>query len=178
MAQTYSKAARSLHWISFVLIMALWPMGKIMDDDSTGFSGAGLYSIHIWVGLIVCALTIVRVVMHFTQPQPPELPMPRWERILFVANHWGLYLMLALASISGIVMLVSAGMLPLPGETFKPSVFEDNAEGPSGLHESVTTLFLALAIMHVAGVIYYQWAHGRTMRRMGLPVGEPLDAAS
>ncbi len=178
MAQTYSKAARSLHWVSFVLIMALWPMGKIMDDDSTGFTGPGLYTMHIWIGLVVCVLTLARVVMHFTATQPPALPMPRWERVLFVANHWGLYLTLALASITGIVMLVSAGMLPLPGETYKPSVFENKAEGPADLHESVTTVFLALAIMHVVGVVYYQWAHGRTLRRMGVPIGEPLEQAS
>ncbi len=168
----YPRIVISLHWIYAVLILILWPLGKVMSGrEST--DDAGLYTAHIWIGLVVCVLTIVRVVAHFATAAPPELPMPRWERILFVANHWLLYGLLALLSVSGIAMLFMTSNLPLPGETYKPTVFENQAEGPSEIHETFSTLFLLMLIMHVGGVIYYQWQHGRTLRRMGIPVGEP-----
>ncbi len=169
----YPRIVISLHWISAVLILILWPLGKIMGGRES-IEDAGLYTGHIWIGLVVCVLTIVRVAVHFATSAPPELPMPRWERILFVANHWLLYSLLALLSMSGIAMLVLASILPMPGDSYKPTMFENLAEGPSEVHETFSTLFLFMLIMHVGGVVYYQWQHGRTLRRMGVPVGDPL----
>jgi len=165
----YPTRSIRLHWISALLIISMWPMGKFfMDDDATGFTGPGLYAIHIWMGLIVFVLTIVRVFIHFRGPKPPTLDMPRWEHVLFVLNHYGLYICLLLASLTGVGMLLSVGTLPLPGTSFNVKEFEDVAA--ADLHEGPATILMFLFVMHVAGVLYYQIKHGRTLKRMGLPV--------
>ena len=166
----YPNRSIRLHWISALLVISMWPMGKFfMDEDSTGFTGSGLYALHIWMGLIVFALTIVRVVIHFRGPKPPTLDMPAWERALFVLNHYGLYICLLLASMTGIGMLLSTGNLPLPGQSLDIGEFEDAQA--AGLHEAVTIVLMFLFVMHVVGVLFYQFTSGRTLRRMGLPVG-------
>lgn len=88
--------------------------------------------------------------------------MPRWEKILFVANHYLLYILLFLLSLSGIVMLISAGSLDA-------TALAKN-DGPSAQHETASTVFLIMFVLHVAGVIFYQVKNGKTLKRMGVPV--------
>ncbi len=167
----YSQLSIGLHWLSALLVLSLWPMGKIMDQDDVGFRGAGLYSIHIWVGLVVCSLTILRAVHHLSSAKPERLAMPRWQRILFVLNHYGLYLVLLAASLTGIGMLLRAGFLPRPFSSFKPIIFE-RSNGPTELHETISTVFMLLFVLHIVGVVSHQATHGRTLRRMGVPIGD------
>lgn len=166
-SNTYSRAGVSLHWISALLILSMWPIGKLMDDDA---ATSKLYTFHIWLGLLITVLTLARVVLHFRQVQPDTLDMPRWEAILFKANHVGLYLMAFLSCGSGVAMLVQAGSLPLPGTPAKPKLFDDLA--PAEFHELPANLIMLLFLMHVAGVIFFQVTKGKTLRRMGVPIGD------
>lgn len=158
----YDKATVRFHWISATAIIAMWPIGKIMThliDKPSQF----LYSVHIGLGLVVAALTLARVVWIFRTRRPEELEMPRWEKILFVANHYVLYGLLGLLSLSGIVMLISAGGLD--------AVALRKGDGPKDQHELASTVFLIMFVMHVAGVVHYQVKKGKTLRRMGVPIG-------
>jgi cytochrome b561 len=140
----------------------MWPIGKIMThlvDKPSQF----LYSVHIGLGLVVATLTLARVIWVFRRQRPEELEMPRWETILFVANHYILYGLLGLLSLSGIVMLVSAGGFD--------AVALRKGDGPNDQHKLVSTVLLLMFVMHVAGVVYCQVRKGKTLRRMGLPIG-------
>ena len=165
--KTYSRAGVTLHWVSALLILAMWPLGKLMDDDA---AASKLYTLHIWLGLLVTVLTLSRVFLHFRQEQPDPLQMPRWEAILFKINHLGLYLMAFLSCGSGVAMLILAGSLPLPGTPAKPKLFDDLR--PAEFHEIPANIIMLLFLMHVAGVIYFQVTKGKTLRRMGVPIGE------
>ncbi len=165
--KTYSRAGVTLHWVSALLILSMWPLGKLMDDDA---ATSKLYTLHIWLGLTVTVLTLTRVFLHFRQDQPDPLAMPRWEAILFKINHLGLYLMVLLSSGSGIAMLIQAGHLPLPGTPATPKLFDDLR--PAEFHEIPANLMMLLFLMHVAGVVFFQFTKGKTLRRMGVPIGD------
>ncbi len=139
----------------------MWPIGKIMAAG--GPPSSILYSVHVGLGLVVAAITVARIIWIFLTERPEELEMPRWERILFVANHYVLYGLLLLLAVSGIAMLLAAG-------TFEAQALAKN-DGPSDQHEVISTVFLLMFVMHVAGVVYYQVKKGRTLRRMGVPIG-------
>ena len=160
MANTYSKAVIRFHWATAVAIIAMWPIGKIMVNGKP--PSQFLYSVHVGLGLIVAAATLVRVVYVLRSERPEELEMPRWEKILFVANHYLLYGLLGVLSLTGIAMLLSAG-------TFEAIPLAKN-QGPSAQHEIASLIFLLLFVMHVAGVVYYQVKQGKTLRRMGVPL--------
>lgn len=157
----YDRPTVIFHWVSAIVILAMWPIGKIMTHSS-GEPSTALYSTHVGLGLAVSAITVARVIWIFRRRRPAELPMPRWERILFVANHYVLYGLLLLLSLSGIAMLLAAG-------SFDAVALSKN-DGPSGQHEVVSTIFLLMFVMHVAGVVYYQVRKGATLRRMGVPI--------
>ncbi len=164
---TYSKRAIRLHWISALLILIEWPLGKF-GVDGDGSTTDLVNALHIWIGLAVCGLTIWRVVYHFTGPKVEDLPMPTWEKWLFKINHTILYLALLGASLTGVAMLVSSGQLPPFTGSVKMEMLEEATGGE--LHEAPTTVLMFMFVMHVAGVVYYQVLHGRTLRRMGVPV--------
>ena len=159
---TYGRLGIFLHWVTAALILTLWPLGKLMEDGPDW-----LYTLHIWLGLLVCGLTLVRVWWHFTQPKPEKLEMPRWEQVLFVANHYGLYIVLLLSSFSGIGILLAVGGLP-PFTDFDIETAGDSQ--PGEFHETPANLMMLLLIMHVAGVLYYQFTKGKTLKRMGVKI--------
>ncbi len=156
----YNKGSVIFHWATAAAIVAMWPIGKIMV--STRPPSPLLYSIHIGLGLIVAGITLARVIWVLLSDRPEHLEMPRWERALFVVNHYTLYGLLALLSVSGIAMLLAAG-------TFDTYALAKN-DGPRDQHEIASTVFLLMFVMHVAGVVYYQVRKGSTLRRMGLPI--------
>ena len=157
----YNKGSVLFHWASAVAIIAMWPIGKIMV--STNPPSQILYSVHVGLGLVVAGVTLARVVWILRTDRPEELEMPRWERLLFVANHYILYGLLVLLSASGIAMLLAAG-------GFDAQALAKN-DGPTDQHELASLAFLAMFIIHVAGVVYYEVRKGRTLRRMGVPIG-------
>lgn len=139
----------------------MWPIGKIMTAGDPPSSI--LYSVHVGLGLVVAAITVARIIWIFRTDRPERLEMPHWERILFAANHYILYGLLLLLAVSGIAMLLAAG-------SFDAQALAKN-DGPSGQHEAASTIFLLMFVMHIGGVVYYQVKRGRTLRRMGLPIG-------
>lgn len=161
LAATYNTATVRLHWASAIALIAMWPIGKLMAQTA-GKPSQFLYSVHIGLGLVVAAVTLMRVVVVIRSERPEDLEMPRWEKILFVANHYALYGLLGLLSLSGIVMLVSA-------EGFDAIALR-KGDGPNDQHELASTLFLVMFVMHVARVVYYQVKKGKTLRRMGVPI--------
>ena len=158
----YDRSAIRFHWVSAALILMLWPIGKIMV--SSGSPSSILYSVHVGLGLVVAAVTVGRVVWVWRGTRPEALDMPRGERILFVANHYLLYALLLALSLSGIAMLVAAG-------SFDATALAKN-DGPSSQHEFASTVFLVMFAMHVVGVVLYQIKKGKTLRRMGVPIGD------
>ena len=156
----YDRATVIFHWASALAILALWPIGKLMTRTET--PNAVLYPLHVIIGLGVAAATIGRVIWVVRHQRPEHLEMPRWEKILFVANHYVLYIVLFFLSLTGIVMLVSTGSLD--------AIALAKNDGPSTQHEIASTVFLVMFVMHVGGVIYYQVKNGRTLKRMGVPV--------
>ncbi len=159
----YDKGAISFHWASAALILALWPIGKIMASSS-GTPSSILYTVHVALGLTVAAVTVGRVVWILRGQRPQALDMPRWEKTLFVANHYLLYGLLLVLSLSGIAMLLAAG-------SFDAIALRKN-DGPRDQHELASTVFLLMFVMHVAGVVYHQAKKGKTLRRMGVPIGD------
>ncbi|MCP4304369.1 MAG: hypothetical protein GY926_27195 [bacterium] len=158
---SYDKTAVVFHWASAAAILLLWPIGKIMTH--TGETpNTVLYPLHVIIGLAVALTTVARVIWVLRHERPEELEMPRWEKILLVANHYVLYILLLLLSMSGIVMLLSAGSLD--------ALALAKNKGPRDQHELASTVFLVMFVMHVGGVIYYQVKNGRTLKRMGVPV--------
>jgi cytochrome b561 len=156
----YGNATIRFHWVTAIAIITMWPIGKIMVGGKP--PSQFLYSVHAGLGLVVASVTLVRVFWVLRTERPEQLEMPRLEKTLFVANHYVLYGLLGVLSLTGIVMLFAAG-------SFDAIALAKN-DGPSQQHEIAALVFLLMFVMHVAGVVYYQVKKGKTLQRMGVPL--------
>ncbi len=157
----YGKVARLLHWISALLIIVLWIMGKVMTNSEV----ASLYKTHVALGLLVLVLTAVRIVWFFVDNHPTDLPMLGWQKQAFVWNHRLILLVtiLLVSSGVGILLLSEIGLSPA---NVTPDLIQDVP--PLGVHHFSSLLMALLFLMHVGGVLRYQFTKGDTLGRMGI----------
>ncbi len=162
----YNRTAQILHWLSALLIIGLAAAGTVMVrlDDSVALKTT-MYRTHTFVGTLVLLLTLARIVWIFVGKRPSALEMPKWEKQAFVWNHRLLYVILLLLTFSGIGMLLASG-ISLPPTGLVPADIQDVSARQG--HNIFSKVFLALFVMHLGGVFYYQFTKGDTLSRMGV----------
>ena len=166
----YSRPAITLHWLSALLIISLWPMGKIMTRNKDASWAANTIKAHTIIGLVVGVFTAIRLIVHWTGPKIDKLDMPGWERVLFRINHLLLYVAMITSVATGLLMYREAGASLLFNDGFDLRAVGKGNDW-ADRHELPANLMLFMFVMHVVGVLFYQMTKGRTLRRMGLPLG-------
>lgn len=179
--ERYHPLAIALHWLQGLALVGMFAVGLYMVDLPFSPQRLQLFNWHKWAGVLVLALSLVRLLWRLTH-RPPALPaaveaaMPRWQRLAHQGTHLGLYglffavplLGWAYSSASGFP-LVLFGVLPLPD--FVP-VSESLADALKPLHKYSAYAMAALVALHVAGALKHQFIdRDRLMSRMG--IGRP-----
>jgi cytochrome b561 len=118
---------RLLHWLTAFLVLGQWLLGLYMT--SLGPEALAekfvLYQRHKSLGLVVFALTLVRLVWRASEPARPDLPptVPVWQRRAAAATHALLYLLLLAMPITGFLAAAASplgiptllfGVIPIP----------------------------------------------------------------
>ena len=164
----YNRVSQVIHWVSALLILGMFPLGLIMHELPDGTQKQIMYNIHVTVGLMVIVVTVFRLVWLARRRWPEPLPELSPLRLkLFTATHVFLYIALVVALLSGIAMVISSGLLPMPG-TIDPERIRDLP--PRMIHDIFSKLLFVALIIHVVGVIDYQVRKGDTLFRMGITV--------
>ncbi len=157
----YHPALVALHWIMAILILMALFFGKVL---LSGMSNAiptkveGLAG-HMTIGLIIGALLVTRLIVRLVSTKPPhaETGNALLDRI-GIATHWILYLLVALMVLSGLGIALSAGLFPIvfggSGDPL-PETFAGLA--PRIAHGVVSTILIALLLLHVAAALYHQF---------------------
>ncbi len=161
----YSRPAQLFHWLSAVLIVGIWVLGAVMTKLGDTPLQTLLYRTHIGIGLIILLVTVIRVVWLFIDTHPKPLPMASWRRVAFVWNHRLLYIVIALQLVSGVAMLLLSSLSIIPN-AITPDLIQDVP--PKDAHGILAKVFLLLFLMHVVGVLSYQFKEGQTFPRMGI----------
>lgn len=165
----YSRASQILHWLSMVIIIVLWAAGFAMTNLVTDVEmQTNMYRTHVIVGYVVLLLTLARIALIFFEkrPVPPEgVTGVKW--LLFVGDHYALYIILLVLVFSGSAMLLTSGLSPASIPTLTPEMIQDVAA--RGGHDVFSKVFLLLLLAHIAGVLRYQFMDGDVMGRMGIP---------
>jgi len=158
----YHGFAILLHWLLAVALVALFALGLYMHELPFSPQRLKLYSWHKWAGIVVLALSLLRLLWRLGH-RPPALPaaiehaMPGWQVLAHKATHLGLYLLFfavplvgwAYSSAAGFPVVLF-GVLPLPD--FVP-VGKELADVLKELHELTAWAMAALVLLHVAGVL-------------------------
>ena len=103
--QVYSPTAKIFHWSMAVMIVALLAIGAVMGDWPKGEVRTVMHDIHRQTGVAILLLVLPRLGYRLWHGAPP-LPaaMPPMEQLIAHAGHWGLYALMFLVPISGILM--------------------------------------------------------------------------
>ncbi|MEJ7933274.1 YceI family protein [Sphingobium sp. AN558] len=155
MPQRYSLAAIALHWLIAALLAFQISVGWALED--LGARGFSLFQLHKSVGISVLALTLLRVAIRYWKPRPARLE-GGWQGMLASAVHFGLYIFMIGAPLTGWALVSTArvkvptlifGAIPLPHLPL-PIASHGAAESAHGL---LAWVGIALFLLHVAGAL-------------------------
>ena len=125
---TFTLAARVLHWLMAVLIVAMLLIGVGMVA-SVSERHAWLLAIHKPLGIAILILAIVRLAVRVRHP-PPPLPadLPALQKPAARASHWLLYFLILAMPLIGWAMLSAGGYPVMLGTSLRlPPIFPTNA---------------------------------------------------
>ncbi len=174
--RSYSALAKFLHWLMFVLIGGMFPLGYVMSDMAVSPQKLQLYSWHKSFGMVVLVLCVLRLGWRIIRPPPPlSNAASNLERIAAYSVHTLLYACLAALPLSGWLMSSASGLpVVVFGWWQMPDII--SAGEPERLlllaiHMSIGFFLLALLALHVAASLYHHVVRrDDTLLRM-LPFG-------
>ncbi|WP_066334445.1 cytochrome b [Azohydromonas lata] len=169
----YSTPAVALHWLLALLITGTFALGLYMADLPVSPTRLKLYSWHKWAGVVVLALSAVRLLVRLRSARPHDMHMPAWQRAAAHGTHHALYLLFfavplvgwAYSSAAGFPVVLF-GVLPLPD--FVP-VDKALAALLKPWHKGLAFALGALVLLHLAAVLKHQLIdRDGLLARMGL----------
>ena len=174
----FGVLARSLHWLTALLILTAVPLGVIANrlpyDTAEGLAQkAQLFSVHKTIGIAAFLVAFARILWALTQTRPVPLhPERRLETVLAEAVHWTLYISLLAVPLTGWVHHAAVdGFAPIlwPLGQNLPMVPKSQLVGEvaASLHWVLTKLLIASILLHVAGALKHHLIdRDATLRRM------------
>jgi cytochrome b561/polyisoprenoid-binding protein YceI len=157
--QRYSLTAIILHWAIAALIAFQISVGWALEG--LGARGFSLYQLHKSVGIMILALTLVRIAVRYWKPRPAKLE-GGWQGALASGVHLGLYAFMIAGPLTGWALVSTAkvkvptlifGAIPLPHLPLPASV-HGLAESSHGL---IAWIGIALVALHVAGALRHHF---------------------
>lgn len=171
-SSAYTRTAIALHWLTALLVLALFPLGLVAHEMALSPNKLRLLSYHKWLGVTVFILVVARLLWRARHKPAPMLDsMPQWQRKAAQAVHVLLYALLFSIPLSGWLMssakgfqTVYLGILPLPDLLAKDKILGDAL---GALHEVLNIALLLLVAGHVVAVLKHQFVdRDGTLARM------------
>lgn len=181
-AHRYDPVSQSLHWFTAIAVIAAYAIGVGREGLPKGDLRAALLGLHMSLGMLVMALTVVRIVWRSVIAKPVEPGRQPSKPADFAARlaHLALYAsMLAIPLIGLLAAWTKGRSIEFFGLVALPSpigVDRVLAKGLENAHEIAGHLMMSLAGLHAAAAIGHQFIlKDGTLSRM-LPVSKPKDA--
>lgn len=161
----YTATAITLHWLLALGLLGMLALGLYMTGLPMSPSRLKLYNWHKWAGIVILALSALRLLWRLTH-RPPALPqqvlrhMPAWQRVAHHGTHLALYLLFFAVPLMGWAYSSAAGfpvvlfgVLPLPD--FVPAD-RALAETLKPWHGALAYTLAGLIVLHVLGALKHQ----------------------
>jgi cytochrome b561 len=170
----YGAVAIFIHWVSAAAILALFALGFLAANAGDPAAKAALLRVHVPLGLIALALTLLRLLWWLVDRRPaPQPGQPGWQTTVERAVRAVIYVAILAMGASGIATIALSGAAailffgapgPLPDFWNFP---------PMRAHLTAAIALLALAGLHIAAAFYHQfYRRDRLLGRMG--IGAPM----
>jgi cytochrome b561 len=157
---SYSSAAKWLHWIVAILIVANIPGGILLDKVPEGPIQDRLYDLHRSTGTLILALATIRLAVRLARGAPePEPGLTSFERLASTIVHKALYALIFIVPVLGWAATSAYGTaINVYGLFVLPPILPEN-EGVSkvlfALHKLSALTLGGLALLHIAGALFH-----------------------
>lgn len=170
-SSSYGSVSRLLHWLIFLLVLFMIPLGYFMEDFPKDYQGLA-FNTHKLVGLCILALMLLRLFWALVNVKP-SLPFqtPLWQIAAERCMHFLLYAGLIIMPLSGLIGSVAGGKPPhfyginiqLPIEESKP--LAKFAFG--SIHNPLAIILIILISIHILAALYHHFIkRDDVLRRM------------
>lgn len=161
-ATTYGSVARLFHWVIFLLVLVMIPLGYFMDDVIDKATRAQVVNIHKLLGVLILVLMLLRALWALTNVKP-VLPFqtPAWQRRIELLVHAVLYLALIAMPLSGLVGSVAAGRPPhLYGFNIELPISQSKDVAHfafDSVHAPLAVILIVLISFHILAALYHHF---------------------
>lgn len=157
----HDPITRSIHWIIALAVAVAYTVAIVREDLPKGDFRTFLLGLHMWIGMTVLALSVVRLAWRTAAPAVEPVPGTPAIRLLAKAAHVALYLVLLLLPVVGLLAawgkgrsVTLFGLMPL----LPPfPIGKELGERLEDLHGVVGHAVMILAGLHAAAAIAHQW---------------------
>ena len=178
--ETYSLAARRLHWLTVAALAVQIPVGLFMVryGAATEFAAptGTLYDAHKLLGLTILVLAVIRLIYRLVHGAPPDEPtIEPWHKVVGNITHWALYALLILVPVIGWVAVSRYGPFEPFGLKLPTLVAQNEAEATRAFffHMLAAYALIVLAGMHVGAALqHYLIRKDGVLRRMFVRAGK------
>ena len=107
----YGAIPQAIHWLTAILVVVAWTLGLLGDDFPKGTPRDAGWLVHMYAGLAVISLLVVRLVWNLFNPPPSAGPttLGPWSVRLSKAAHYLFYALLIAVPVAGIVLQFARG---------------------------------------------------------------------
>lgn len=163
--RSYTRVRQWIHWIAVLLVLTMIPTGLVMADTPDDGLRLTLYQVHLAVGWTLVALAIWRLVLRARRRVAAPAGLAPWNRRLLHGVHWSVAAFPLLLAASGLGAIVQNDLLPVLRAGEAPPATLDVATARTG-HQVGAYLFVALLVVHVAGIVRHHLRHGAALAPM------------
>jgi cytochrome b561 len=169
----YGAVPQVCHWLTVGLVIMAWALGILGDELPKGALYSTALSFHIFAGLMILAILVVRLLWRLADspPTPEPTALGEWLDRAGRLTHYVLYALLIAVPVAGIALQFSrGGALPLFGLIEIPSPWPPDraiARTAKEAHEVLANFLVILAGIHAVAALVHHWLLGdRTLVRM------------
>jgi cytochrome b561 len=159
-AITYNKAHRAIHWATFGLMLAVFPVGMMIQYVKWDPLKMAMYDWHKWFGILILFVTAGRLAFKLVKPVSQATDINRFEQLASQAVHIALYVLLFAVPLVGWASSSALGfpvkwfwVVPLPD--FVP-VDEKLGFFLLAVHRWLAWTMGALLVAHAAAAIFHE----------------------
>ncbi|MCL6266915.1 cytochrome b [Flagellimonas myxillae] len=167
LSQKYSRGIIAIHWITALLILALFPLGKYMSSLEPS-EKMGLLKIHAIFGAVVFFLTLLRSYFFFKSKRPNDLKTgSKFNDKLAVLIHNLFYFLLIGIALAGFAVMVLGGYVDALKSGNLDLILSNTELASLKAHGLLATIMMILLVLHVVGVMkHYLLTKENTLKRI------------
>lgn len=155
----YHPLQITFHWLTLVLVVAAFIVGRIMSDLPNDPGKITSLAIHIILGAIILIVLVVRFIARLYLPRPAHAST---GNVFFdwagKAVHYSLYALVFLMTFSGMSLSLQTDLLPIvfggSGATLPADFY---AFAARMLHGVIAPVLALLVVLHVESALYHQF---------------------